>query len=136
MFPYNWLRPCLQLYPCSISSSAQSWLFHSLTEPVAKKSILQQTLCTKISTSESVFLRNTTKERLPQHCTVYILYFKVYRAFVTSPHSHHNSRSKMTSIIPTLEMIKLNFKEFKLVISQKHRKHELLIYIPSHFRRN
>lgn len=34
--PYSWLKPCLHLYHCSISSSSQSWPFPSLIESVVK----------------------------------------------------------------------------------------------------
>ena len=45
MPPYSWLKPYLQLYHCSVSSSSQSWPFPSLTESESEVAQLCPTLC-------------------------------------------------------------------------------------------
>lgn len=90
VLPNNWLRTWLQLYHCSISSSARSWL-HSLTGPVAK-SIPQGTLTMNLHLLVCCLWQQRQQRQNLMTTVTHHLYFTTYRAFITSSHSHHNSR--------------------------------------------
>ena len=77
--PYSWLKPCLQLYHCSISSSSQSWPFPSLIEPVVKSTAHK-------SLPRYLFLEEPNKGkdvRTTHHTLCTLVLLRVCRTFVT-----------------------------------------------------